>query len=135
MDRSPSSPTIRSSEKLPSSSQPASTRPRSISSQLTGCPLPWALALPPTSLSATIRYYHYTKLQKPQAAKGRSPSSSLDPMLVLHPLSCVVYRPTQNLVGYTGQRRGLEPSTMLRPRHTLGYLLYSCAFACSATCL
>src|SRR5215218_10648710 len=74
MDRSPSSPTIRQSEKLPSSSQPASTILRSISSQLTGCPLPWALALPPTSLSATIRYYHYTKLQKPQAAKGRSPA-------------------------------------------------------------
>src|SRR5215218_1429044 len=75
MDRSPSSPTIRQSEKLPSSSQPASTRPRSISSQLTGRPLPWALALPPTSLSATIRYYHYTKLQKSQAGNGPEPLS------------------------------------------------------------
>src|SRR5215216_7727163 len=109
MDRSPSSPTIRQSEKLPSSSQPASTILRSISSQLTGRPLPWALALPPTSLSATIRYYHYTKPQKPQAAKGRSPSSSLDPMLVLHPLSCVVYRPTQTLWSTQDREEGWSP--------------------------
>src|SRR5215208_1800711 len=124
MDRSPSSPTIRSSEKLPSSSQPASTILRSISFQLTGRPLPWALALPPTSLSATIRYYHYTKPQKPQAAKGPEPSEARAP--ALKPLGRSFLPLTANALGRTydsasvapkaSKKKGRSPSSSLALR-------------------
>src|SRR5215216_2291495 len=124
MDRSPSSPTIRQSEKLPSSSQPASTILRSISSQLTGRPLPWALALPPTSLSATIRYYHYTKPQKPQAAKGPEPSEARAP--ALKPLGRSFLPLTANALGRTydsasvapkaSKKKGRSPSSSLALR-------------------